>query len=243
MATIIVNPYYVSGGGGSDPDILTHLLSYYKLGEAAGNNRVDSHSTYDLVETVASAVGSAAGINGNAASFNDTDYLRYVNWGIRPAASSACSVNCWVYPANDAPQGFVGISDTAARMMSLGVNNSSVWRAAIRNTSGTVSSVTGATYTHSAWSMMTWVWDPTESGGTLRLYINGVEEGTAATGVGDWDNDQASAILFVGYGGSLQTAATGGRVDEVSIHDEALTPTQVSWLYNSGSGRTYEDLS
>lgn len=43
--------------------------------------------------------------------------------------------------------------------------------------------------------------------------------------------------------GSMSGVYSTGLIDEVAVWDRALTQDEIDWLYNSGSGRTYADLS
>ena len=68
----------------------------------------------------------------------------------------------------------------------------------------------------------------TYDGTTLRIYVNGVEKGSAAhTGAVD---DTTAALLISNPPGS----AWDGRLDETAVYPQALAPTAVQQHYSQG---------
>ncbi|WP_459947969.1 LamG-like jellyroll fold domain-containing protein, partial [Desulfocastanea catecholica] len=69
-------------------------------------------------------------------------------------------------------------------------------------------------------------------GSELRLYVDGVLEGTTRTSYGS-DFIAPSAKLTIGW---METYGLGfkGDLDEVALHDQVLTPDSIAVHYNNG---------
>jgi len=77
--------------------------------------------------------------------------------------------------------------------------------------------------------------------GKVRLYVNGVEESSYSSQP-DVSSDTVSvtADARIGMGSySLDTNGMDGLIDEVGLWNRALTSTEITSLYNSGSGLQY----
>jgi hypothetical protein len=85
------------------------------------------------------------------------------------------------------------------------------------------------------WSHLVGTWDGT----TLRLYINGALNQYAALNITPWDSGCPFHIGGV-YDPTGDCAYEGqffnGLIDEVTYYNQALSPGQVSSLYNAGGG-------
>lgn len=73
------------------------------------------------------------------------------------------------------------------------------------------------------------------AGNNYKFYVNGTLEGsTNAT--------PAFNAFFIKIGGSGTGAACDADIDYAGFFNEELSADEVTWLYNSGSTRTYSDL-
>ena len=75
------------------------------------------------------------------------------------------------------------------------------------------------------------------SGTAYRIYANGVQSGTDSAGTG-------STFSLLDVGGRIGTYSNGtgafvwnGSLDDVRIYNRALSPTEITALYNSGSAK------
>jgi hypothetical protein len=91
----------------------------------------------------------------------------------------------------------------------------------------------------STWVYITCVY----TGSVQRLYINGVEEGTALTyTMSGYSRSTLSCFSLGAYQDTTGGGASNwysGLIDEVGIWSRALTSTEITELYNSGSGLQY----
>lgn len=76
----------------------------------------------------------------------------------------------------------------------------------------------------------------TYDGSMLQCYVNEVMSGSAACTT----QAQAGTKLELGY---AYSGRYGVIADEVFICDDALTPECIAYLYNSGNGKSWEDIN
>ena len=68
------------------------------------------------------------------------------------------------------------------------------------------------------------------SSGELKIYVNGVQEGSAYAG---FPLDCGTRPVFIGTTGEWWDGKLEGIVDEVGIHNRALTPSEIQTYYDS----------
>ena len=90
------------------------------------------------------------------------------------------------------------------------------------------------------WTHIVAVWD--DSGSEMKLYVNGSLEASNDTIVGS-----VGTILQPLFIGSINNGGTplnhfNGTVDEVGIWTRALNTSEITELWNSGSGTTYREI-
>jgi hypothetical protein len=170
---------------------------------------------------------------GNAALFDGSNYFTVTNTALNIQAP--LSIACWIYYIGGqienmiycgyGPSPFPGFA-FATRSNSVGFWNSANWF-----TSASV-------LVQNAWSHIAATID---IGGTLKFYINGALDTTLTV---------STPSLYTGekaIGAVPNSALPGGpfpviantRLDEIGIWNRALTGTEITDLYNSGSGLTY----
>jgi len=69
--------------------------------------------------------------------------------------------------------------------------------------------------------------------GTIKIYVNGSEEDSGSSSEGI-----SAADTFIGTHAGLSTYFDG-KIDETGFWDKALTSTEITALYNSGTGIAY----
>jgi hypothetical protein len=102
---------------------------------------------------------------------------------------------------------------------------------AARTTSITDPTVVAA----NTWTMLSLTLDGT----TAKAWINAVEVGSAACTTPDFSAVYTAPNLMVGGQSAVTMAGIFGpfRWDDFRLWDQALSSTDLAWLYNSGSGR------
>jgi len=209
--------------------ITDSLISYYKLDESSGN-AADSVGSNTLTNT-GTATYSTAKINNGVSLNGSTQYLVKTSPTGMPTAGGARSVSAWIKP-----------SAWTGDIVQWGDNTGSgklfeLYTYSNNNITADVSGGT-ASFTVSTMSAGTWyhiVLTYPGSGTTWTLYFNG----SSQTATGGTPNTDTAASLCIGRNYEVGVGNFSGMIDEVGIWSRALTSTEVSQLYNSGTGRQY----
>jgi hypothetical protein len=144
------------------------------------------------------------------------------------------TVAAWVKTGSDSDQHLAG---------RFGSNASERWHYRINEVSGRWSMVfeidynddnekvahTGTDLTDNTWYHFAGVWDVSNL--EVQFYIDGTADGGGTAG-GDWGDPVADFTIGNSDNG---TTSWNGRIDDVRIYDKALSSTEVSNLYNTGS--------
>lgn len=224
----------------------TNLAAWWSMDETSGT-RYDSHTgSYDITSSYGSN-GYTTGIQGNAITFSAAYRNIYLSSSLSDAIALdgdvPFTVAFWVYFTTYSPSvgsyvvtrwndnllsndytAFFAPSGNAGFLI---VNNSTYYQAV---TSG-LGATTGNWYFYVGWH------DPEND--VIGVRINQGTPFTVSHTIGG-----AAAQNAVFRIGSLNNTygQTLGYVDEVSIWNAVLSNSELSWLYNSGSGRTYSEL-
>jgi hypothetical protein len=225
---------YIPAAGGTSP-LLTNLVAYWKLDESSGT-RIDSHGSNNLTDN--NTVGSATGKIGNAASFvsANEEYLSIPTSSFSASFTDEASLNLWVrrdldIPLTPATSAFLKLEADAASDNHYPFTDNNDYIRIFRTSRFTINPRLSGVPDRTVWHMLTITTTPGTNG--YKIYQNGILEyqnsGQATVSLG--------TTLFFGTG----TAAFyyGGLFDEVGLWSRALTASEITQLYNSGSGLTY----
>lgn len=220
----------------NDATLSTSLVSYWELEEASGT-RVDSHSSNDLTEV--NTVGSGTGIIGMGADFisANSESLYSSNVFVMTNANSM-SINGWVNATSLVTNGGIFCRwGSSAKGHLVRITAAGAVQAYVGDGSNTRGFVTGSTNVADGdWHMVTFVWDA--SADKQTLYVDGVDQGSVASAQ---TISQSTAKFEIGdndVGGSA--SPWDGLIDEVGVWSKVLTSTEVTDLYNSGTGIPYD---
>lgn len=208
--------------------LTTSLKSYYKLDSNSNDNTGTNNGTDTSISYVSGKISNAASFNGTTSK---------INLATTTSLTRDLTFNCWVNCTNTMLRQAIFVKGN-------GINNAgSVWSFEIGNVTSKLSfalidGITNPTVTssgsisNSTWTMVTITYDGT----TMRLYINGTADGTQAT---TSSLNNITMDTAIGYFGSLAGISFSGSIDEFGIWSRALSSTEVTQLYNSGTGLTY----
>ena len=244
MSTLRRHGLFLKGGAAAS-SLLTGLVSYYKLDDVAGN-AIDSTGTNP--GTVVGATQGAAGKIGTAYSFDGNDYINIDNAVNDLAATTAGTWAAWVKPTDATPvilSEIMAFGDANANeILELAIYTDGTLRAyCADNGVGQFNlSTNSAVFSDGVWCHVMLGQD----GVSPVLYINGVA--VAQTFSAQYNKLAWFNILTgidngrigcrnVNNAGNI--SFFNGSIDEVGIWSRALTPTEITELYNSGSGKTY----
>jgi hypothetical protein len=219
----------------SENTLLNSLVAYWKLDETSSTRFDSTSNNNDLTDN--NTVGSATGKIGNAADFDGTNYLSAPN-NATFSPTGHFTVTGWVrlqtILGNPGIAGVWHFTSVNDRQWILYVNGSSKYSAFSVSPDGindtTLFSPPGLSV--GTWYFLAAGWD----GSNMFLSINaGTPETTAFSGP---IYSGATNPFEVGaYDGGA--AFMDGRIDEIGLWHRALTVSEISLLYNSGSGLTY----
>jgi hypothetical protein len=213
-----------SGGAPSFPSGATH---YWQLEEASGT-RDDFIGSTDLAAT--STTGNAAGKNNNAASFT----WNGINFGNLNGTTDISVPSAYTF------SGWFKFSDTGANQI-LRIEGETTGSGIIIGIKYSASA-DEISFSYQEEGLLTFGITPdtgwhyiavTASGTTVIIYLDGSSVAT----------DTGATIDFADWGSTVFTAVnsgamsgTVGLIDEVGFWPEALSPSQISDLYNGGTG-------
>jgi hypothetical protein len=182
----------------------------------------------------------AAGIVGEALSFDGVDdYVRIPHHpSLNPA--SALTIEAWIHSAStEGPRVIVskwGNFDDSYIFKDH--NDSDKLRIELSETVlPDLADLAGSTSIPlGTWVHVTTTYDATE--GTVRLYFNGREDASLFVGLGRLIHSSLTDVLIGAFEGTMEEGVIehfAGLIDEVSIYNRALTASEIQAIFNAGS--------
>lgn len=218
----------------------TNLVSYWKFDESSGN-AADPRGSNTLTNNNTATFASGKINNGADLELASTQYFSIADASQTGLDfSDAVSFAGWVkfesIPADTNP--FI------MKRAAAGNNRSySFYLAGASNTlnwdSFTDGTTTGCSVSVS-WTPSTATWyhvAVTKSGTTIKFYVNGAQQGTTQTGANGTIYNGAAAFEVGGFVDA--PTYLDGFIDEWGAWSRQLTGTEISELYNAGTGTSY----
>lgn len=201
-----------------------NLISYWKL----DSNAKDSVSSNDL--TISGATATASGKINGAYDFDGTNDYLYRNAFSSLGKSGTYTYSLWFYANTiDATQILLKNNLASDDRNVIGISAAGDICVGYYDGTTTRGKSKGSTITADTWYHVVFV----KSGTTVTGYLNG----TVMTGS---NGPQYSNETGFALGGKQDTSFHfDGIIDEVGLWSRALTSTEVTELYNSGSGLQY----
>jgi hypothetical protein len=241
--TITVNSYIFN----PPSSLLDGLVSYWAL-EESSSTRYDSETNplvMDLTDN--NTVTSVAGKVGNAAFFDNanTEWLSHLDSVELSRGNFDFTIVAW-----SKIRAFVG-NMVIASQWSLTPGNQRSWRLWYNSSVGRYEfevsnngtavqalqdSVFGGTTTNT-WHFHVCIHDTVNN--LLSISTDNGTPNTLAYALGVFDS---TAPFTIGARGTAGADSFDGTLDECGIWDRVLTPAEITYLYNSGNGRTFPFL-
>ncbi len=230
---------------GTLEDYGTSLALYYTF-----NNTFDCYFEYPTLSDNESGnfPTFTTGVNGYAASFNGSnpDIMAAMGYYVPSIRAKNISVSCWAKWTSDvaANQILVAhcVADTEGGVL--------IWKLSLYHDSGSYyprlevssdgSSVTATATSSSSVAINTWAFITAtiEDNGTIRIYVDGVEKGSAAFSASL--HDSASPYFSVGgifvAEGADDPLPFTGAISDVAVWAKELSAEEVSNLYSTVTG-------
>lgn len=77
----------------------------------------------------------------------------------------------------------------------------------------------------------------------VRIYVDGVEEGSGSISGFSSDDIQSGNNLDINGDFTGPNTGIDGRLDHFRVYDDVLSTSQITYLYNGGDGRSYYELA
>jgi len=223
----------------------TGITSYYKLDETSGTTVADIAGGFTGTVNTGATLSTAGKINTGVSWTTATGKGIQTNDTFKFASNVPFTINFWVKLTTtgvwqnlisriNKPDG-VGVP---GGYIATDGSNKIYWKI------GSGREITGVTTTKSlntSWNMVTFAYDGTGTSAGLKLYVNASAE-TAMTiwnDAGTYTDYTPNTPFEIGGYGDTSTQRLRGVEDEFGIWNKALTQTEVTALYNSGTGLTY----
>jgi hypothetical protein len=228
-----------SGGSGSGSPFLTNLYAVYK----AESNANDSLGFYN--GTAQGGLTYSTGKSGNAFTFNGTNAYVQLPVGTFTSFTSDFSLNVWVYYVNNSDIQTIFSSFSTDGVTQKGFSlfiNTNVIRLAISSGSNPrVDLVSTTVLTNNTWYNIGVVRKGSTSS---KIYINGVLDCQNTNSINPSYYTNAHPAIGIldytnNYGGQYYPMGVNSKIDELNIWNKELTLTEVTTLYNSGTGKFY----
>ncbi len=208
------------------------IVSYWKLDDLAGP-AIDSANGND--GTVVGATQGVAGKIGMAYLFNGTG--DHVNFGdLSLNGLGAITISVWVYPHTFGQLGGRVFDDRITTGVIAFIGSGNKWSFFVNTATGTFrqETTTNATVTYNEWHHLASIYTGTD----IKIYVDADDKPTITNSAGSGNLVNAGDDLLMGDN-HASNRAYDGVIDEAGVWNRALTPTEITELYNGGAGLTY----
>jgi hypothetical protein len=222
------------------------LIAWWRMEETGSADRVDSHdNSLDLTSVFAPP--NDTGIQGNAVDLDGTEEVLYhVDDALLSMGGDiSFTIGLWFKAHSIITDDMVILSkwDEGGDQEYLITQDAARVKFTIRNAAGTTShSVRADTFgnlSNNTWYFLVCYYNAS----TNWMWIGINDVFTAATSSSTGVRDDTNRLYF-GREVDGSFPHYNGLIDEVFIYrDRLLSTAEKTWLYNSGSGRTYSDIS
>lgn len=240
--SVLELPSLVRVERGGEVKFPSGLISYYKLDEETGSKSFDSYIN-NIDGNLSGATINQTGKIGKSYSFDGVDdFVSLGTYSKFDFDVSDFSVSFWVKVASNhvtTEQAIVIKYGTGATPgFDVGISSNKIF-AWIRDGIGSGTSEIVITYTNTlvnddAWHFVVASYD---RGGYLKVYIDGVEEGSQSIALITTTINNTK-LLCIGKRDYTTPNCFAGGVDEVGFWDRALNERDVKILFNKGLGKT-----
>lgn len=225
----------------------TNLISWWKFDEASGN-AVDSHGSNTLAETSGTIDAVAGKVNGGRdLEAGDTEYFEVADNASVSFGDEDFTCGLWIKPET-IPGGahhYFGKWNSGGnkREYVMGIDHAYDWYSPMFFVSSDGTNfhyvISGVNCSAGNWYFVVFWHDSVNN--RIGISVNNEAAVTTAHSTGCFDSDSPFRV-----GADGQTTPgnfADGVVDEGFLYRRLLTADEREWLWNSGNGRTYDDLT
>lgn len=211
--------------------IVDNCVHYWKMDEASGSPKdevgtLDSGSVTSCTYSESGKINTSFGFNGSAyVSFGDITNFDGL---------TTMSISCWFKTSSASASQFLVAKENNYYCFEIGMYAGKM-RAYFYN--GTYA-VSGSTYNDGAWHHVVATYDSALGSQNIKLYIDGSSVATANVTGAIPNTTDYFAFGTAARSGNYANKYTG-YLDEIGIWNKVLSSSEVTSLYNSGSGLAY----
>jgi len=227
-----------SGGMATLRENLTNVHARWHLNESTGTNVPDdSGNNRDGTTQNMEAGDWQAGKLNNCLVFGGTD--EYVDCGGIAAfeRTDTFSINCWAKWSSTASMALVSkMATSTGRGWLFFVYLGQVWILIRTDSTYYIMVSTDVdTFNDDTWRMVSFTYDGSNTAAGVTIYVNGTAQATTTSkdNLNDTILDSTTCQIGARDGSDYYT----GSIDEITIFETELTQSQITYLYNSGTGR------
>ncbi len=208
-------------------------VGMWNLNQSIGTTTTDT-SGNNYNGTLVGGASWTLAKNGNGLNLNGVDGYASIPDNILLDKTKAITLSAWVNLAQLPSQNYVVVgkeSNGVSYRFTVGSNGKISFTVATANNAWYSPGTTATSLTSlpvNAWKHVVGTYD----GNYVRIYVNGVLEGTGSQPISGIISDSASALRF-GYKSSANIDYTKGMIDEVSQYSVAFNAAEVKTLYDN----------
>ncbi len=209
------------------------MVGYWELDDGSGTSAADASGNGNTGTLTNGPTWTTGKING-AVTFNSgATNGQYIDAGasVDDSITNAFALSAWISPEGLSGQREIMRNDAGNGNRGIDIRTNGA-HAEVYTYNGAVRSVMGSiTLSTSVWTHIVGTYDGT----SLKLFVNGVQDGTLST---SGNVVLSSTSLFIGsgvYQGFLagSQGEFRGKIDEVRVYNRALSADEVAKLYNT----------
>ncbi len=215
--------------------LLDYVAVYYSLDEASGD-AIDAFGAEDLTDN--SAVGATTGKVSGARSFDDTSWFQDAD-NASTSVSSDFALVFWFKTSDAGIGGLVTKDDLGSnREYAVIINGGIVTFQVFDSSSGDASTSSASGFDNGAWHLCIAQYKASDK--KVRVYLDNGSEVLGSTPLTNGPMNAAAPFSLGALGAGNFTYV--GDLDEVALlKGYVLDGTDRSWIWNSGSGRSYAE--
>jgi hypothetical protein len=226
-----IQAHYLLGRSYQDTVLDSAPVSYWRLGEASGTSAADvrgsNPGTYQNGAVLAQP-GVLAGDADTSTSFDGSN--DYVSVADSPSVSitGPFTLEAWINTTSSSQQAIIEkYSYPWYHGYVLRLQGGKVVAYTLGSTNADESVSGATTVSLNTWHHVAGVFD----GSTLKVYLDGVQDGTASV---VYAPDDGPDVLKIGARGDDATVTFSGRLDDAAVYNRALSATEIKLHYDSG---------
>lgn len=214
--------------------VIDNLESYWSMEDGAGNNATDSHGSNTL--TQANSPGSAAGKVSNCRDLENASqhYFEILDNASISTGDISFSWQAWINLESKPGAGtFDYVVQKANEYLLFYDGDTDRIKFSVFNGVSYATATWGSALSLATWYHVIGTYDATADEVTII-----VDNGTPVVTTGATSGNDAATVCRFGD----QSDGMDGLLDEVGFWKKELSAAEVTWLYNSGNGRSYADI-